>query len=100
MTIRKGKTPGTVVIRPRQIVPAQLLRLVQEITVVDAVRMLVKKYKNVCRFWYCRVFEELNVVRVVEVVSTLREAARITDHRIHRVASNSRRPSGFLLVAA
>src|SRR5439155_7749848 len=66
---------------------------VDEITVVDAVGMLVQKNKNPRWLRNIRYAKELDVMRIILVGAAHRDIARIAYHRVHRVTAHTLAPA-------
>ena len=100
MTVGEGEAGRSVVIRRRQIVPLIRLRAVQEIAVIDAVRVFVQKHKNIFRPGNGREGEELHVIGIVHVETRLGEHTRVADHCVHRITAHALAPTDTFLQAA
>ena len=83
VAVREGEIGRAIMVGSRQIGPFQIVQAVEEVTVVDAVRMFIQKNKNLG--WTLEIGRslELSVLRIENIRAVERIIARVSDHGIH-----------------
>src|SRR5687768_11725191 len=81
----------------RQIIPLVIIGAIEKISVIDAIRMLFDKNKNVgCRCELAQ-FAELMVARIVGVSMSDQTGDGVRDHGVHRKTPAPLVPAGVPL---
>src|SRR5690349_2603229 len=100
MAVGEGESTGTVVIRCRDILPGRGAGIVDEVTVVDGVRMLIEEQPGFCSPRNLRLLQILPVLRETPISASacaIKTRAKAAKNRIHRKASISARKTGGTL---
>src|SRR5437899_5438045 len=104
MAVCKGQAGAPIVIGSWKINPGWFVwtmkPFVQEITVINAVRVFIQKNKNPNRVGNGGNLEELNIARIILVDARARDLAGVTHHRVHGITAYASRPPRLFLGSA
>ena len=83
VAVCEGKAGRAVMVGGRQISPFQILQPVEEVTVINGVRMFIQKNKNFGWLFDIGRSLELPVLRIKNIRAIERVIARVSDHGVH-----------------